>query len=141
MPGGEPVSGGLRVGIDLLAVERVRESLAAHADRYLGRVYTEREIADCRTPGGIDPQRLAARFAAKEAAVKVLRPARNAAVPWRCIEVCRHDSGAVDLRLTGEAAALAGAAGLGPLALSITHEDGHAGAVVVACTSNPSEER
>lgn len=120
----------LRVGIDTVAVQAVRDALAAHGDRYLERVYTPREVAECTTPSGPDAERLAARFAAKEATLKALR-AGGGGVPWSAIEVRRDPSGWTGLALTGAAAALAREAGFGELAVSLTHEAGLASAVVV----------
>jgi holo-[acyl-carrier protein] synthase len=123
----------LRVGIDLVAVPEVEESLRVHADRYLARIYTAREVDDCR--GGsaeVLAERLAARFAAKEAAIKVLRPEAQEAVPWNAIEVVRSASGATELELSGRAAELADAAGVMSVSVSLTHEKGYAAAVVVA---------
>ncbi|HET6508930.1 MAG TPA: 4'-phosphopantetheinyl transferase superfamily protein [Baekduia sp.] len=117
----------LRVGIDLVRAATVAASIAEHGDAYLRRVYTPQEVADCRA----DPLRLAARFAAKEAAMKVLRPAPDTAVPWPSIEVVRNAPGPPTLRLHGPAAELARAAGLTDLALSFTHEEEYAAAVVV----------
>ena len=122
---------GIRVGIDLVSVAAVEEAVDAHAERYLERIYTERELDDCAHPLGVDAERLAGRFAAKEAVLKVLRP-DDEAVPWRTIDVRRHRSGWVDLELSGRAAALAREAGVGDMAVSITHEGGYASAVVVA---------
>jgi holo-[acyl-carrier protein] synthase len=125
----------LRVGTDLVSIDMVRESLRDHAEHYLERVYTEREVEDCRTATGIDAQRLAARFAAKEATLKVLRP-REEGIPWNSIEVRRDPSGWVELALSGPAAALASQTGVTELSLSIAHEGAFASAVVVAsCTS------
>jgi holo-[acyl-carrier protein] synthase len=121
----------LRVGIDLVSTDAVRESISAHGARYLERVFTDREVADCRTAADVDPDRLAARFAAKEATLKVLR-AGDEAVPWRDIEVRRDPSGWVELLLAGRAATLAKDAGITDLALSLTHERGFASAVVIA---------
>jgi len=121
-----------RVGIDLQSVAPVRDSLREHAARYLERVYTEREVEDSRRDGAVDPERLAARFAAKEATLKVLRPGADDPVPWRCIEVRRRPEGWVDLELSGPAAALAEQAGLRDLSVSITHDGGFAAAIVIA---------
>jgi holo-[acyl-carrier protein] synthase len=124
----------LRVGIDLVQAATVAAAVAEHGERYLERVYTAAEVADCTpraTPGaGPDPLRLAARFAAKEAAMKVLEPG-DAAVPWPSIEVVRTPGGAPTLRLHGPAADMAAEAGLTAFALSFTHEDAYAAAVVV----------
>lgn len=122
----------LRVGTDLVSVHAVEESVRVHAARYLDRIYTEGEQRDCRDEEGVDPARLAARFAAKEAALKVLRPGRDDAVPWREIEVVRQPAGWVQLRLTGRAADRATETGVTGLAVSLAHEAAFASAVVVA---------
>ncbi len=121
----------VRVGIDLVAVEAVRDAVSEHGEHYLNRIYTEAEIRECRTSQSMIPERLAARFAAKEATMKVLRPSEEA-VPWRNIEVVRHRSGWVGLELSGHAATLAADQGLGDFALSVSHEGDYATAVVVA---------
>jgi holo-[acyl-carrier protein] synthase len=121
------------VGIDLTSVSGVQDSISTHAERYLERVYTDAEVAECRTPGGLDAERLAARFAVKEATMKVLRPTEHDAVPWTEIEVRHADaSDAVEVELTGRAAELAAASGIGELVASLTHEAEFAAAVVVA---------
>ncbi|MCW2992610.1 MAG: acpS [Conexibacter sp.] len=117
----------LRVGIDLVQAATVAEAIAEHGERYLRRVYTEAELAECDG----DALRLAARFAAKEAAMKVLQPG-DAAVPWPSIEVVRAAGGVPVLTLHGPAAELAAAAGITELAVSLTHEAEYAAAVVVA---------
>jgi holo-[acyl-carrier protein] synthase len=109
----------LRIGMDLVDIDDVRDSLRVHGDRYLERIYTECEIEDCRGR----PERLAERFAAKEAALKVLREA-DEPVPWREIEVR-----GTTLRLSGRAAELAAEL---QLAVSVSHEGPVAAAVVVA---------
>jgi holo-[acyl-carrier protein] synthase len=126
----------VRVGIDLVSVDSVRDSIQVHGEHYLKRIYTQREIQECQSPTGLDPERLAARFAAKEATLKVLRP-EDTGVPWNTIEVRRHPAGWVELELSGQAAALAANAGLAEFALSIAHEAGFATAVVIA--GPPSE--
>lgn len=75
----------LRVGVDVVSVADVAASVRRFGDRYVHRIFTPHEIAACRTacvPAGGDPtysaESLAARFAAKEAVVKVLRPQRRA---------------------------------------------------------------
>ncbi len=100
----------IRVGIDLTSVTGVQESIGTHGDRYLERVYTDAELAECRTGAGMDAERLAARFAVKEAAMKVLRPSEHDAVPWTEIEVRHADaSDAVEVGFSGRAAELAAA--------------------------------
>jgi holo-[acyl-carrier protein] synthase len=115
----------LSVGIDLVEVARVAESIAAFGDRYVQRVFTDDEIAYARSAPDLAPMRFAARFAAKEAAKKALGLA-DAGIGWRDLEVVRAPSGAVSLALHGAARFD------GTVALSISHEGGYATAVVVA---------
>jgi holo-[acyl-carrier protein] synthase len=122
---------GLRVGIDMVLVDAVRDSISEHGDRYLHRFYTENELRDCDSDEGIIPERLAGRFAAKEATLKVLRPS-DEAIPWRTIWVVRHGPGWVTIGLSGRAAELAAEAGLSEFELSICHEGAYASAVVIA---------
>lgn len=122
----------VRVGIDLVSVSSVSDSLSAHAERYLHRVFTGQEVADSSPAGDLDPERLAGRFAAKEATLKVLRPGRDDGVLLTDIEVRAAPDGWVELALSGTAATLAARAGIAELALSLTHEAGMASAVVIA---------
>lgn len=115
------------VGIDLVRADDVQDALRHHGDRYLDRVYTERE----RREAGADPLRLAARFAAKEATIKALR-SDGEPLPWRDIAVHRDAAGRPGLHLTGAAQRLAARDGVQSLSVSLTHEHDLAAAVVVA---------
>jgi holo-[acyl-carrier protein] synthase len=121
----------LRVGTDVVAVHQVADSVARFGPRYLQRVYTDHELNSCAGSPSVRAASLAARFAAKEATIKVLRPA-DEPVPWQSIELVRHPSGWIDLGLSGRAAALAADQGLGDFAVSVSHEAGFATAVVIA---------
>jgi holo-[acyl-carrier protein] synthase len=128
----------LRVGTDLCSVEQVAESVATFGDRYLRRVYTDQELEYCRRDPALSAERLAARFAAKEATVKVLRP-RDLRPDWRTIEVRRDPDGWCELSLTGSAARLAHEASIGSLSVSLSHEAGMANAVVIATLLEQSD--
>ncbi|GGL83815.1 holo-[acyl-carrier-protein] synthase [Curtobacterium citreum] len=120
----------IRTGTDLAAVDDVVAAVAAHGERYLSRVFTDRERADA----GDDPERLTARFAGKEAVLKLLRPARDEAVPLRDVAIVLDVDGAPTVELSGRAAALADAIGCGAIAVSLSHERGLAVATAVALT-------
>ena len=122
----------MRVGIDLASVGLVQESIRDHAERYLERVYTEREVEECRTAAGLDAERLASRFAVKEAVMKVLQPGEHDVIPWPTIGVHRGAIGTVELKLTGQAEDRARSLGVTEFAVSLTHEADYAAAVVVA---------
>ncbi len=135
----------LRVGVDLVPVADVAASVDRLGRRYLYRIFTPHERACARVdamgghhPSGYSAESLAARFAAKEAAVKVLRPS-GPRPEWRTIEVRRMDGGWCELRLSGLAASLAAQAGITTLAVSVTHEPMMAAACVVgAADSRPA---
>jgi holo-[acyl-carrier protein] synthase len=116
----------IRVGIDLVNVEQVTEAIAEHGDRYLRRIYTERELVDT----GSTPERLAARFAAKEATMKALGRAEEG-FGWQRIAVEREPDGQPRIALTGAAAELARERGMRSIQVSLTHELDYAAAMVV----------
>ena len=118
----------LAVGIDLVMVSRIASSLEHFGERFLHRIFTPGEIAYAMAAPALTVERLAGRFAAKEAAMKALGLAGRG-VGWRQIEVTTSDSGAPELQLHGEARALAVAAG--DLALSLSHEGDFATAIVI----------
>ena len=144
----------LRVGIDLVSVDEVADSVRHFGDRYVTRIYTSHEIDSCRAemghgdagaPGPSEAYAigsLAARFAAKEAVMKVLRPI-GVQLDWRTIEIHRMTGGWCEIRLSGRAATMAVEAGIEELSVSLTHEASMAGAVVVGrCTDTyPSQGR
>ncbi len=122
----------LRVGIDVVSVESVEESIGRHGTRYLERIYTTAELDDSRDACGKPvAERLAARFAAKEATRKALRIG-DEAIPWRHIGVRRDQSGAPRLELTGRARAAAYREGISVVEVSLSHDGPMAAAVVVA---------
>ena len=131
---------GVRVGVDLMAVRDVEDAVARLGERYLTRLFTEHERACSEGPAGVVPESLAARFAAKEAVLKVLRPS-GSRPEWRDIEVRRNADGSCDVELHGAAADLAAARGVDQVSLSLSHEAGIAVAVAVGtCPADGSPE-
>lgn len=121
----------LRVGIDTVEVAAIEASLASFGERFEARLFTDHERAAARGVPARQAERLAARFAAKEAVIKAFDLA-EIGVGWRDIEVHSEAGHAPRLRLHGRVAALAVAAGLDSLAVSLSHESGHACAMVAA---------
>jgi len=121
----------VRVGTDVESVEEIESSLRQFGSRYTSRVFTDHELESC---GGLDGNAgpgLAARFAAKEATIKMLAP-EVGAPPWRSIEVRRRPGGWCDLILCDEAEELAVRQGLQQCSLSMSHGAGVGLATVVA---------
>lgn len=109
------------IGIDLTEVERIRDMLARHGDRFKQRTFTAGEIAYCDSCA--DPSiHYAARFAAKEAAAKALGTGVWAeGVDWRDIEVAKEASGKPVLILHGGALKHAEQQGVQRALISLTH--------------------
>lgn len=122
---------GLRVGIDVTDVRAIAASLEAFGARFLARIFREDEVSYAVAAPAHTAHRLAARFAAKEAAMKAFGWS-EAGVGWRDIEVRRGADGACSLGLHGRAAELAQATGCSEVALSLSHDGDYAAAVVAA---------
>src|SRR6266478_708503 len=107
-------------GIDIAEVPRIAQALARHGDRFLRRVFTEGEIRYCDSKAN-RVERYAARFAAKEAAMKALGTGWSRGVRWRDIEVVRQPGGRPTIKFHGRAAGFAARLGTKNIALSLSH--------------------
>ena len=118
------------IGIDLVEVARIRELTERHGRRFLERTFTPAEIeyADGRARRD---EHLAARFAAKEAAVKALGTGVRFGIKLTDVEVVTGPMGQPALRLVGEAARRASELGVVATHVSISHVKESAVAVVV----------
>ena len=123
------------VGIDMIAIPRVRAVLERHDGRFLRRVYTDVEVAFCR--GRV--AELAARFAAKEAVMMALGTGARG-VAWREIEVLPDRRGKPLVYLYGRAKERAERIGLRALDVSLTHERDFAVAAVVGVREGEPED-
>ncbi len=125
-----------RIGIDIVEVAQVEAAISTFGDRYLRRIYTDGELGDAHLGSSRAASHLAARFAAKEALLKVLS-APDRGIDPRSIEVVRGPDGAPRLALFGSARELAHEAGITALSVSLSHDGGYATAVVLAETHPP----
>jgi holo-[acyl-carrier protein] synthase len=117
-------------GIDIAEVPRVRLSIERFGDRFLRRIYTSGEIRYCDSKAN-RVERYAARFAAKEAAMKALGTGWNHGVRWRDCEVVRQPGGRPTLQFHGKAGEFAAKLGVKNIALSLTHTAEQAMAQVI----------
>jgi holo-[acyl-carrier protein] synthase len=117
-------------GIDIIEVARIREVLL-RTPRFRERVFTEAERAYCDSRGAVAAQHYAARFAAKEAALKALQTGWRGGISWQDVEIAARESGAPYLIFHGEALKLLEASGATTAHLSMAHTTEHAIAEVV----------
>ena len=107
-------------GIDIAEVARIRQAIERFGARFVERVFTEAEIRYCGSKANRF-ERYAARFAAKEAAMKALGTGWNHGVSWRDCEVMRMPGRRPTLVFHGKAAEFAAKLGVKNTALSLTH--------------------
>ena len=144
LDGGKDMPEVLGIGLDLVEVARIERAVARWGDCFLSRVFTPREMADCRMDrstrpgdpapvgrGGFRSEALAARFAAKEAVFKALGRGRPE-LGWHDAEVVSDAWGKPQVVLSGRALSLAAELGVVRVLVSLTHLRGLAGAQVVA---------
>lgn len=124
------------LGIDLVDVRRIRASLAEFGAQFERRLFTDQEILDAGSDHFVKNERLAARFAAKEAAIKAFGLG-SVGVDWRELEVARRADGAPVLQVHGKAALHLQQLGATHWALSLSH-DGDQAIAIVAGFKNPS---
>ena len=117
-------------GIDIAEVPRIREAIERHGERFLQRIFTEDEIKYCDSKAN-RMERYAARFAAKEAAMKALGTGWNYGVRWRDCEVTRLPGGRPTIAFHGKAAEFAAKLGAKHAALSLSHTADQAIAQVI----------
>lgn len=117
-------------GVDLIEVKRIARSIERFGDRFLERIFTEREVAYCERSRR-SAESYAARFAAKEAGAKALGTGMNSGVFWRDLEVNRSPAGRPSLKLWGGAADVAKKLGVKTIVLSLAHTSESAIAVVI----------
>ncbi len=91
-----PVSG---IGNDIIEIERIRDCFDAHGERFLKRIFTQKEQEYCLKHQDPVPH-LAARFSAKEAVVKALGVGFGEHASWQEIEILNDKKGKPEVFLS-----------------------------------------
>ena len=120
----------ISIGIDIIEVARIREVLL-RTPRFSERVFTQAERNYCDSRGVVAAQHYAARFAAKEAALKALQTGWRGGISWQDVEVATRESGAPYLIFSGQVLTLFKEFRATATHLSISHTSEHAIAQVV----------
>ena len=117
-------------GVDIVEVPRVAAAIERFGQRFMERIYTEAEVRYCESKAN-KMERYAARFAAKEAALKAIGSGWRRGVRWRDIEVQREPGGRPTLVFSGKAAEFAARLGMKRSSLSLSHTKEQAIAQVI----------
>jgi holo-[acyl-carrier protein] synthase len=120
----------ISIGIDIIEVSRIREVLL-RTPRFADRVFTLAERVYCDSRGVVAAQHYAARFAAKEAALKALQTGWRGGISWQDVEISARESGAPFLIFRGQVLEVFEKFGATATHLSMSHTTQHAIAQVV----------
>lgn len=118
------------IGVDIVDIARIQALLDRYGGKFLARVYTGAE-AEYAAGGANRAERLAGRFAVKEAVMKALGTGKSQGILWKDVETLRGPLGKPEVLLHGQAAKWAKARGGGAVHVSITHDGGKAMAFVI----------
>ena len=118
------------IGIDVVEISRIEESIAEFGQKFLDRIFTAREQEYCQKQKRCAIH-YAARFAAKEAVSKALGTGIGKEVSWLDLEVVRKESGEPEVVLNGRAQSFAEKNGVGAVKISLTHAQHYAAANAV----------
>ena len=122
-------------GIDLVDCPRIEAMVERHGKRFIERVFTATEQAYAEAnKNGIE--KLAGRFAAKEAVLKLMGTGWRGKIAWTDVEVINNSSGQPEVTLSGEVEKIAGKLGIKHISISITHTANFAIASAVALTQS-----
>ena len=117
-------------GVDLVEVGRIGQTITRYGERFLARVFTPAERAYVERKKN-RYERYAARFAAKEAAMKAIGTGWKRGVTWQDFEVTNLPSGKPALRFSGKGAEIAAQLGVQAVSLSLSHTESLAIAQVI----------
>jgi len=118
-------------GIDLVDCPRIEEMVARHGERFIQRVFTAAEQAYAESNKN-KIEKLAGRFAAKEAILKLVGTGWRGKIAWTDIEIINNSSGQPEVTLGGEVENIADKLGIKHISVSITHTANFAIASAVA---------
>jgi holo-[acyl-carrier protein] synthase len=118
-------------GIDIIEVDRIKNSIQKYSDRFKKKIFTQKEIDYCHSQA--DPAKhFAARFTVKEAVLKCFGTGMTGGILWKDIEVDKLKSGQPVLNLHGNGKKLFNQLNLKHIHVSITHDKTYAAAQAIA---------
>jgi holo-[acyl-carrier protein] synthase len=118
------------IGVDIVDIARIQALLDRYGERFLRRVFTGKETAYAMS-GANTAERLAGRFAVKEAVMKAFGTGKSQGILWRDVETLRGRFGKPEVHLHGQAVRWMTQRGGGAVHVSITHDGGKAVAFVI----------
>lgn len=118
-------------GIDLVDRPRIKQMVQRHGERFLNRVYTPKEQQYAESHRD-KIEKLAGRFAAKEAVLKLMGTGWIGKIAWTDIEIVNNSAGQPEVTISGEVERIAEKLGITQISVSITHTANFAIASAIA---------
>jgi holo-[acyl-carrier protein] synthase len=126
-------------GIDLVDCPRIEQMIERHGERFIKRVFTAAEQAYAEKNKN-EVEKLAGRFAAKEAVLKLVGTGWRGRIAWTDIEIINNAAGQPEVTLGGEVRKIADKLGIKHISVSITHTANFAIASAVALAQSNEDE-
>jgi holo-[acyl-carrier protein] synthase len=126
-------------GIDLVDCPRIEQMIERHGERFIRRVFTDAEQAYAEANKN-EVEKLAGRFAAKEAVLKLVGTGWRGKIAWTDIEIINNAAGQPEVTLGGEVRKIADKLGIKHISVSITHTANFAIASAVALAQSNEDE-
>jgi holo-[acyl-carrier protein] synthase len=126
-------------GIDLVDCPRIEDMIERHGERFINRVFTPAEQAYAEANKN-KTEKLAGRFAAKEAVLKLMGTGWRGKIAWTDIEIVNNAAGQPEVTLSGEVKKLADNLGIKHISVSITHTANFVIASAVALTKSDEDK-
>ena len=115
----------LGTGVDIIEVARVRNAVNKWGDRFIKKIFTDKEIEYSKKKRFMF-QHLAARFATKEAVVKALGDGWQGQVTWKDLEILNEENGKPRVNLLGRAEQVKQEKGISDIIVSMSHTENYA---------------
>src|SRR4030043_1440893 len=126
-------------GIDLVDCPRIEQMMQRHGERFIKRVFTDTEQAYAGANKN-EVEKLAGRFAAKEAILKLMGTGWRGKIAWTDIEIINNPAGQAEVALCGEVKKISDKLRIKHISVSITHTANFAIASAVAVGNSPESK-
>ena len=121
----------MECGVDIIEIRRIKQAIDKHGEKFLNRIFTDKEIEYCKSKGVQSYASYAVRCAAKESIGKLLKTGFNGIIDWKEIEVNNIEGGAPLIELYGDTKKLAKERDINDIKISLSHSREYAISMVI----------
>ena len=121
----------MECGVDIIEIRRIKQAVDKHGEKFLNRIFTDKEIEYCKSKGVQSYASYAVRFAAKESVGKLLKTGFDGNIAWKEIEVNNIEGGAPEIVLYGNTKKIASQKKINDIKISLSHSREYAISMVI----------